>query len=193
MKISREWKKLTQEQRRAWNAWAKSNKVLLDDGNVRRVSGGKALTMVVRNRTVAGEATNPSVIPAAVAWLDNVLHLTDAGPFTENNGFVGFRAATDITTATTWFVWASPPVPANEPKAHRLLRFLGVLSLPPMAWRAWTPDLGPNYLQVHGSWDGPGIEGEWPEDTFIWFRLHQYANGQLGPGTLMQGRIQIEL
>jgi hypothetical protein len=46
---------------------------------------------------------------------------------------------------------------------------------------------------VNGSWDGPGVEGAWPVDTFVWFRVHQYANGQLGPGVMMKGRIQVEL
>ena len=41
--------------------------------------------------------------------------------------------------------------------------------------------------------DGPGADGAWPADKFIWFRLHQYANGQLGPGAMMQGLIQVEL
>jgi len=53
MKASNLWRTLTRDQRRAWNAWAKNNEVLLDDGNVRRVSGRKAMTMVLRNRVSA--------------------------------------------------------------------------------------------------------------------------------------------
>ena len=49
MKLSNLWKTLTRDQRRAWNTWAKNNKVLMDDGNVRRVSGHKAMTMVLRS------------------------------------------------------------------------------------------------------------------------------------------------
>ncbi|HEX5222020.1 MAG TPA: hypothetical protein VFZ59_20825 [Verrucomicrobiae bacterium] len=49
------------------------------------------------------------------------------------------------------------------------------------------------YLAVNGSWDGPGVAGAWPVDTFIWFRVHQYANGQLGPGVMLKGRIVVEL
>jgi hypothetical protein len=53
MKTSNLWKTLTREQRRSWNAWAKNNKVLLDDGNRRRVSGRKAMSIILRNRGLA--------------------------------------------------------------------------------------------------------------------------------------------
>ena len=107
--------------------------------------------------------------------------------------FVGFRAAQEISEPTKWFVWATPPVGASESDPHRLLRFVKCLALAPMAFEALTPSFGADYQAVLGPWDGPGEEGEWPTDTFIWFRLHQYANGQLGPGVVMKGRIQIEL
>jgi len=109
VKLSTQWKTLTRDQRRAWNAWAKSNKVLLDDGSLRRVSGHKAMTMILRNRAIAGEAANAAVVPAAVTWLQNALTTGDAGPFTENMGFMGFRTNADLTEATKWFVWATPP------------------------------------------------------------------------------------
>jgi hypothetical protein len=193
MKLSTQWKTLTRDQRRAWNAWAKNNAVLLDDGSLRRVSGHKAMTMVLRNRAVAGEAANPTVVPAATAWLNGALTLNDAGPFTENAGFVGFRAGQEIAVATKWFVWATPPVEASESDPHRLLRFVKCLALDAMAFEDLTPSFGGDYQAVLGPWDGPGEEGEWPTDHFIWFRVHQYANGQLGPGVMMKGRIQIEL
>lgn len=193
MKVSSEWKKLTQAQRRVWNARAKDNKVLLDDGSLRRVSGRKAMTMVLRNRAIADDGANPTVVPAAVTWLSGALSLRDAGPFTVNNGFIGFRLESTIEDATKWFVWASAPLPGSETEAHRKLRFVQCLNVPVLFANGLTPDVGPAYLQVWGSWDGPGEEGEWPQDTFIWLRLHQYANGQLGPGVLLQGRIQVEL
>ncbi len=77
MKASSLWKTLTQTQRRAWNAWAKNNRMLLDDGNVRRVSGRKAMTMVLRNRTAAGQALDPSIVPAAFASTYPALKLLD--------------------------------------------------------------------------------------------------------------------
>lgn len=193
MKVSSEWKKLTQTQRRAWNAWAKSNKVLLDDGNVRRVSGRKAMTMVLRNRAAAGEALNPSVVPAAFAWQPGALSLRDAGPFTVNAGFIGFRAEAALPLATKWFVWATPPLDGNAVNPQAQLRFIKCMALPAVVYDELTPDIGPSYLPVCGSWDGPGLDGEWPVSKCIWLRVQQYANGQLGPSVTFKGTIQIEL
>lgn len=193
MKLSNLWKSLTRDQRRAWNAWAKSNKVLLDDGNVRRVSGHKAMTMVLRNRTVAGQALDPSVVPAAFAWNTGALSLRDAGPWTVNLGFIGFRVESALPLATKWFVWATPPLDGNTPNPQAQMRFITCLTLGALAANSLTPDLGPSYLPVCGSWDGPGLDGEWPTDKFIWLRVQQYANGQLGPSATFKGWIQVEL
>ena len=193
MKTASQWKTLTRVQRLAWNAWAKSNKVLLDDGSLRRVSGRKAMTIVLRNRALAGDAANPTTVPAAVTWLNNALSLRDAGPFTENLGFVGFRAEQVLAAGLKWFVWATPPVDGSEIDPHRRLRFVKCLTPGALAYDDLTPTLGPDYQAVCGSWDGPGLEGLWPVDTLIWFRVHQYGNGQLGPAVMMKGRIQVEL
>lgn len=191
MKLSTQWKTLTRDQRRAWNAWAKSNKVLLDDGSERRVSGHKAMTMVLRNRAIAGDASNPAVLPVAVAWLVGALSLRDGGPFTENLGLVGFRTEQALTADMKWFVWATRPVVAEE-DPQRQLRF--VTCFVPGAVNA-DELIGINapYLAVHGSWDGPGESGAWPVDMFIWFRVHHYSGGHLGPGVVMRGQIQVEL
>jgi len=77
--------------------------------------------------------------------------------------------------------------------AQSRLRFIKCLNVPVTEPDAMTPDFAPTYRQVLGSFNGPGESGEWPTDKFIWFRLHQYANGQLGPGEVMKGRIQVEL
>jgi hypothetical protein len=193
MKLSNLWKTLTRDQRRAWNAWAKSNKVSLDDGSLRHVSGHKAMTMVLRNRAVAGEPNGPTVVPASFTWNVGALSLRNAGPFTENMGFIGFRTEFALPLATKWFVWATPPLEGNTPNPAAQLRFIKCLNLGALAWNDLTPDLGPDYLPVCGGWDGPGEEGAWPVDTFIWFRLQQYANGQLGPSVGLKGRIQVEL
>jgi len=193
MKAAKEWRTLTQTQRRAWNAWAKDNKVLLDDGNVRRVSGRKAMTMVLRNRTVAGQATDPSTLPAPVAWLDGALSVDNAGPFTENAGYVGFRVAVALTEATKWFVWATPPVNDTELNPHRRLRFVKCMALGVIAQGELTANIGPDYEPVCGSWDGPGVDGAWPVNTYVWFRVHQYANGQLSPGVVLKGLIAVQL
>ena len=193
MKLSNLWKTLTRDQRRAWSAWAKNNSVLLDDGNLRRVNGHKAMTMIVRNRSIAGDAVNASLVPAVVTWLNNALSLRDAGPFTVNAGYVGFRVEQNLATATKWFVWATPPVNESELNPQRLLRFVKCMSLGVSAVSDLVPTIGPGYQQVCGSWDGPGQDGAWPGDTFIWFRVHQYSGGQLGPGVVMSGWIQVEL
>ena len=193
MKASSQWKTLTQTQRRAWNAWAKSNKVLLDDGNVRRVSGRKAMTMVLRNRALAGDAANPAVVPGETSWSDGGLSLRDAGSFTVNLGFVGFRAEDNFAPGVKWFVWATRPLGAGEVNAHGLLRFITVMTPGTLVIDDLTPSIGAAYSAVHGSWDGPGEEGEWPVDTFIWFRVHHYVEGQLSPGVTLKGRIQVEL
>jgi hypothetical protein len=192
MKATPLWKTLTRTQRRAWSAWAKSNKVLLDDGSLRFVSGRKAMTMVVRNRTLAGEATNPSVVPAPFAWQMGALSLRDAGPFTENTGFVGFRAEQNLAGGTRFFVLATPPVDGGAVNPHAQLRFVTCLTSDGTVVNDLMP-ITAEYQAVNGSWDGPGVEGAWPVDTFIWLRVHQYANGQLGPGVMLKGRIIVEL
>ncbi|HMP82700.1 MAG TPA: hypothetical protein PKA41_08375 [Verrucomicrobiota bacterium] len=193
MKVSSEWKKLTQAQRRVWNKWAKDHPVLLDNGVMRRVSGRKAMTMVLRNRAIAGEAAKPAVVPNYSPYAsDGALSLRDAGPFTENAGYVGFRVEQYIPPEDLWFVWATPPVGADEQRPHRLLRFVkcfgGEYDVDDL-----TVGLGADYQAVCGPWDGPGEDGAWPVDTFIWFRLHVYSDGQLSPGVMMRGRIQVEL
>ena len=192
MKLSNLWKTLTRDQRRAWNTWAKNNKVLMDDGNVRRVSGHKAMTMVLRNRATAGDAANPAVVPAAATWLDGALTVNDAGPYTENAGFIGFRAGQDIPAGTKWFVWATPPVGEAVVNPRPMLRFVTCLALGAIAFEDLVY-LNAPYLAVNGSWDGPLTEGEWPTPTFVWFRVHQYANGQLSPGVTLRGWIAVEL
>ena len=193
MKASKEWRKLTRDQRLAWNAWAKSNKVLLDDGLFRRVSGRKAMTMVLRNRVTAGEVTNPTVVPAAFVWNVGALSLRDAGPWTVNLGFIGFRVEQTLAAGTKWFVTATPPLDGSVQNPLAQLRFIQCMTLGALAVNNLTPDIGPAYLPVCGSWDGPGADGAWPVDTFIWLRIQQYANGQLGPMTTFKGWITVEL
>jgi hypothetical protein len=195
MKTSNLWKTLTAEQRRVWNAWAKNNPVLLDDGNTRIVSGRKAMTMVLRNRAVAGEAANPAVVPVAVSWLaGQVFSLRDAGPFTVNTGYMGLRAEQPVPAGTKWFVWATPPL-ASESISPGLLRLVTCLTLAaPLAFDDVVTSFAAAYRSVCGDWRGPGLDGAWPVATNILFRVHQYANGQIGPRTvMMNGRVQVQL
>jgi hypothetical protein len=193
MKTATEWKRLTQTERRVWNAWAKDNPVLLDDGNVRRVSGRKALTMVLRNRALAGEPANAATVPATTNWLQGALNVYDAGPFTVNAGYLGFRGAQNVATETKWLFWATPPVDGGIPDVLRQLRFIKAITLASITNDALTADMAPDYRAVHGSFDGPLADGEWPSEKFVWFRLHQYAGGQLGPGAVLTGLIEVEL
>ena len=192
MKLSKLWKPLTRDQKQAWRAWARNNKVLLADGSFRRVSGHKAMTRVMHNRALAGEAANPGVLPVAVAWLDGALDVTDSGPFTTNAGFVGFRVQQNLATSTKWFVWATPPVGAAVINPRAQLRFVTCLALGAVAADD-SVGLNAQYEAVNGSWDGPGLDGEWPAPMFVWFRLHHYADGQLSPGVLLAGQIALEL
>lgn len=193
MKLSNLWKTLTRDQRRAWNAWAKSNKVLLDDGSLRFVSGHKAMTIILRQRAAASDPANPTIVPASFAWNNGALSLRDAGPFTVNVGYVGFRVEQILAAGTKWFVWATPPLDGNTPNPQAQLRFVKCMNLGALAVNDLTPDLGPSYLPVCGAWDGPGLDGAWPADKFMWLRVQQYANGQLGPSVTFKGRIQVEL
>jgi hypothetical protein len=90
-------------------------------------------------------------------------------------------------------VWATPPVNATELDPQRRLRFVKCLTPGALNVNDLFPSFGADYQAVNGPWDGPGEEGAWQVDTFIWFRLHQYGNGQLGPGVVLKGRIQVEL
>lgn len=193
MKLDKRWRTLARDEKRAWSAWAKDNPVLLDYGIVRRVSGHKAFTVILKNRAIAGEAAEPTVLPAPVTWLTGALSLRDTGPFTTNGGYMGFRVEQALVAPTKWFVWATVPVGAGELDPHRRLRFVNWQLLGPLVVDEVTPNFGDDYGIVNGTWEGPGEDGEWPVDTFIWMRVHQYANGQLGPGTMLKGRIQVEL
>ena len=158
MKQSTEWKKLNRDQRRAWNAWAKSNAVLLDDGSFRRVSGHKAMTQVLRNRTLAGDALNPTVVPTAAAWLDAAFSVRDAGATTQGAGYIGFRVEQNIPAGTKWFVWGTKLVLADEATPLAKLQFLGVMA--PGALSAAnggdvSPNLSAQFLAVHGDWHPP--------------------------------------
>ncbi len=193
MKLASQWKTLTRAQRRDWSAWARTNPVMLDDGNARRVSGHKAMTMVLRNRTIAGEALRPAFPPAATSWLVSALSLVDAGPYTEYGGMMVFRTTQALAAGTKWFIWATRPMDASEKQPQPLLRFVKFFTPGVVAADHYTPRFDDDYRAVIGSFAGPGARGAWPVPMFIWFRVHQYADGQLGPGTLLWGPILIDV
>jgi hypothetical protein len=55
MKLSTQWKRLGLDPKRDWQTGAKNNRVLLPNGESRSVSAAKAFTLVLNNRTAAGE------------------------------------------------------------------------------------------------------------------------------------------
>lgn len=200
MKLSAEWKKLNRDQRRTWNSWAKTNPVLLEDGTFRRVSGHKCMTVVLRNRTLAGDALNPATVPSSAPWMDGAYSVRDAGATTAGAGYIGFRVEQNVPAGTKWFVWASKLVLADEAKPLSNLQFLGVMA--PGALSAAnggdvTPSLGGQYLTVHGDWHPPVVQGQntptWLPSRYIWFRVHQYRDGQLSPGRVLSTLVYYEV
>lgn len=194
MKTSTQWQTLSRDQKQAWQQWAKNNPVFLDSGELRRVSAPKAFTIILTNRALAGAAANKGTPPTAVMWLSGALSTESAGPFTDNEGYMGFRATDDLPQPTKWFVWASRPVAADETAPLATLQFIKFLPLDPMAVDDPTLGFQADYRTVHGSFNGPGENGDWGEDErYIWFRVQQYHEGQLGPALILKGRIQVEL
>jgi hypothetical protein len=192
MKLNTLWKTLNRDERLAWNAWAKSNPVLVDDGNFRRVSGHKAMTLVLRNRAVAGQALNPSHLPAATVWLDGALSTTETGPLTVPN-YVGFRCGDEGLIDSKWLVWATAPVLATETNPLATLRFITAFDSGVMdpVENDLTPNLVGSYAAVHGDFRAPGGV-PWDPPRQVWFRLHHYFDGQLSPGRVLTGLIYEE-
>ena len=187
------WKLLTRDQRAAWQRWAKDHPLILDTGELHRLSACKAFTRVLSLRAATGAALNPTVLPTTPTWLSGALSARDGGPFTHPPGYAFFRVEVALASATKWFVCASPPVLATEQNPLPLLRFVTCLSLGVLAQNAITASLADAYRSVLGSFDGPGAEGQWDPDHFVWYRLHQYLDGQLGPACIFKGRIEVEL
>ena len=193
MKWNQDWNLLTRDQRQTWRTWARNNPVLIENGVVRRVSGRKAFTVVQANLAIALELADPGVPPASVTWLGEALSLTDAGPFTAGEGSMTFRTAQNLLATTRWFVWATKPLPATEPDPLKWLRFVKCLPVAILATDELTDNFAPDYRAVLGSFNGPGENGAWAEDHFVWFRVHEHVDGQLGPAVVLKGRIQVEL
>ena len=186
------WKSLTRDQRATWQRWSKDHAMVLDTGVVRRLCASRAFARVLALRAATGAAANPTVPPAAPTWLSGALSARDTGPFT-GNGSAAFRVEAPLAAATKWFVWATPPVPATEQQPLRLLRFVSCLSLGVLAQNDVTPSFASAYRSVLGSFEPPGETVEWDPEHFVWYRVHQYLDGQLGPASIFKGMIEVEL
>ena len=196
MKLSNLWKSLSRDQRRAWNVWARSNKLVLDDGNQRRVNGHKAMTLVMRNRFIADEDRDETQIPLPTTWRPAAVSVRDCGPWTGSGAPGDMRLRVEETTAvrTDWFVWATAPVllaGSGVRLAYRFLREVNVME-GQLAGQT-TENFAADYVRVWGSFFGPGPAGTWPEDRYIYFRVHQHFDGQLGPALGFRGLIAEEL
>ena len=189
MKLSKLWNQLTRAQKREWSAWAKNNPLLLDDGNVRRVCGHKAMTIVLANRAMFGDAANPTVLPGTPSWLGTCLTTTGAGVDPTAPGYVGFRATKVVPSGTKLAVYASGLCLGDDPAPLASLRFLSYfnLALSPQDEHP-TPNLATFYRATHGEFiPAAGEEGlgHWDPPRHVWFRIHEYYQGVLSPGFVL--------
>lgn len=193
VKVSNAWVTLNKKQKKIWQDWAKNNCLYLFSGKSCHVSAKKAFDFVIQNRMIMGEPLNIEVVPSSPSWLPNVLSTRDAGPYTENHGYMGFRADQELKNPSKWFVWATPPVSENVKKPLKNIHFIKAISLGAMEFDDVVPTFGQEYITVNGSFDGPNVDGSWPTSKYVWFRLQEYQDGQLGPIQIMKGHIEVEL
>ena len=195
MKMNVTWRTLTRDQKKSWSTWAKNNAVLLPDGQFKVVDARKAFTIVLQQRAAASASATPTVVPAAFTWLTGQFSLRDCGPFTTGTGYVGLRCEKNLSAGTKWFIWATPPVLTGEVAPRRLFRLLKIYSPGGLTADDVTASWHTEFRAVCGEFNGPGVDGEWPEgnEHYVWFRFCQYANGQLGPATVGRGQIVVEL
>ena len=126
-------------------------------------------------------------------WLGPLVNATDAGAYTTPPGQLVLRATTDLVENTKLFIWATPPVDGAEQNPLRLLRFVMCMNIAvAVGVENYIPRFENEYRAVCGSFDGPGLEGFWETPHFIWFRVHEFVNGQLGPAAIMRAPILVD-
>ncbi len=190
-----EWESLTSRQKQLWKTWADTHPMFLEaSGYSSSLNGRWGFDIALHNRFMAHESLNPASLPLGAIWSPAALSPRDAGPFTMGIGYMGFRADERLATTTKWFVWATPPLRPDTANPEMYLQFITVLSVPPIDVDGVTLSFASEYRAVLGSYNGPGEDGEWwPDDHFVWFRIQQYFDGQLGPAVIFKGRISTEL
>ncbi len=192
IQLKEQWKSLNEEERKLWTEWAKSNEILLPSDALGRVNAQKAFEIILNNRFTAGEVLKAALPPEKTEWFSEALSLRDAGPFTENAGYMGLRADRPITASTKWFVCATPLLSEYDVYPEGQFNFIKLLSLGKMEFDDLTPDFAPDYRAVFGSFNSPGGDGQWwNPPKFIWFKIYEYNDGQLSPGVMLKGRIQV--
>ena len=196
MKLLKEWKRLTRDQKAAWNKWAKLNRVVLPNGNVDYVTGHKACTLIAANRALFGWTYPNTQTPDGytpllpVPFLNNV----DCGAYTTGAGQLVLRTAVQLNAEESNFlVWATPPVTADVVDPAPLFRFCKAFApQDDILTNTFIPNFAAEYRAKVASFNGPGIEGLWDTPHFIWFRIHECYCGQLGPATVFRTGIYVD-
>ena len=101
MKLIKDWKSFTRDQKAAWNKWAKLNRVVLPNGNVDYVTGHKACTLIAANRALFGWTFPTSQTPDGYTPLlpTPFLNNVDCGAYTTGAGTLVLRTAVKRTVA----------------------------------------------------------------------------------------------
>ncbi len=196
MKLLKEWKGLTRNQKIAWNKWAKINRVMQPNGLLDYVSGHKACTIIAGYRALFGWTFPIAQTPEGYTPLlpTPFLNNVDCGAYTTGAGQLVLRTAVLLhAEESNFLVWATPPVTADVVNPSPLFRFC----------KAFAPDVDipvntfiPNFAAAYrakvGSFNGPGLEGLWDTPHYIWFRIHECYCGQLGPATVFRAGIYVD-
>lgn len=128
-------------------------------------------------------------------WSAPPFSTLDAGPFTENFGYVGFRFARDTILTTAWAIYATPPHPVGEVHGHSDYEFISLIHLEPAPIGEVTRNLVSEYEKVHGPIDGPLIDGAWPQAMEVSFMVREMRDEvkNFGKPFFLTGIIGVEL
>ena len=196
MKLIKAWKGLTRSQKVAWNKWAKTNRVVLPNGNVDFVTGHKACTIIMGYRALFGWTFPITQTPDGYTSLlpTPFLNNVDCGAYTTGAGTLVLRTAVQLNAEESNFlVWATPPVTAEVVDPAPLFRFCKAFAVQTdIPVNTYIPNFAADYRAKVGEFNGPGLEGFWDTPHFIWFRIHECYAGQLGPATVFRVGIYVD-
>ena len=196
MRLLKEWKGLTRNQKIAWNSWAKRNRVMLPNGLLDFVSGHKACTIITGYRALFGWTYPITQTPDGYTPLlpTPFLNNVDCGAYTTGAGQLVLRTAVQLNAEESNFlVWATPPVTADVVNPSPLFRFCKAFApQDDILVNTFIPNFATDYRAKVGSFNGPGLEGLWDTPHYIWFRIHECYAGQLGPATVFRAGIYVD-
>ena len=144
MKLIKQWKSFTRDQKAAWNKWAKVNRVVLPNWNVDYVTGHKACTLIAANRALFGWTYPITQTPDGYTPLlpTPFLNNVDCGAYTSGAGTLVLRTAVMLNAEESNFlVWATPPVTADVVNPAPLFRFCKAFAPVDDVRRSLTPQL----------------------------------------------------